>query len=124
MRGRVNGSADNIDPVSLGKSPREFNIQSDDWSEAEQKFAEEVEMAKVGYAKQWLEKHLLSFEQNGKLQLPELCESLLLHCQNTTKAGRDFLEENPNKRIPADHVLYPGKMDHTTVLAVRVASPH
>jgi len=45
---------------------------------------------------------------------------LLKHSINVTKKSRIYLEQNPTKREPSDHSLYPGKMDHTTCLTFRV----
>ena len=37
-----------------------------------------------------------------------------------TEKGRDFLLRNPTARLPNDYAQYPGKMDHTTALALRI----
>lgn len=39
----------------------------------------------------------------------------------TTNNSRTFMEENPSKPEPADHVAFPGKMDHATVVALQAA---
>jgi hypothetical protein len=49
-----------------------------------------------------------------------LCRTLADFCLKNTKSSRDFMDENPNKRLPSDYTKFPGKMDHTSLLAVRV----
>ena len=52
---------------------------------------------------------------------PEIISNTLLgHAQKATTAGREFMRTNPHLRLPSDYMRYPGKMDHTTILCVRV----
>ena len=37
-----------------------------------------------------------------------IVQKLLEHCQRVTKNSRDFLENNPGKRLPSDYSKYPG----------------
>ena len=48
-----------------------------------------------------------------------IVERTIEHCLKTTTPARKFLEEN-NKKLPKDFTLYPGKMDHATIIAFRV----
>ena len=48
-----------------------------------------------------------------------LVEKLIDHCFNVTESARKFLEEN-NRKLPKDYQKYPGKMDHSTIVAFRV----
>ena len=49
-----------------------------------------------------------------------LCETLAAFCLKNTESSRKFMEENPHKRLPSDYTLFPGKMDHTSLIAFRV----
>jgi hypothetical protein len=51
----------------------------------------------------------------------DLCRAITQYCSEVTECGRQFLQQNPTKRIPDDTTLYPGKMDHTTVIVLKVA---
>jgi hypothetical protein len=47
-----------------------------------------------------------------------LCDALVDHSVVTTNPSRSFMEANPNLPEPGDHKAYPGKMDHTTCVAL------
>lgn len=54
------------------------------------------------------------------LDIEKFVTLLTKHCYDFTKASREFMETNPGKKQPADYKLFPGKMDHTTVVAIKV----
>ena len=75
----------------------------------------------VLYAKAELAKQKFAFDYmnslisgNGSLTALSISQKLVEHCINLTKSSRDFMETNPDKKLPHDYKLYPGKMDHTT----------
>jgi hypothetical protein len=37
-----------------------------------------------------------------------------------TKAQREFMENNPQAKQPADYKNYPGKTDHVTIICIKV----
>lgn len=48
-----------------------------------------------------------------------LVTATLKNSVDTTLPSREFMEKNPDKPEPDDHALFPGKMDHTTCVAIR-----
>ncbi|MDP2439860.1 MAG: protein phosphatase 2C domain-containing protein, partial [archaeon] len=48
----------------------------------------------------------------------------IAHARLTTATSRLFLETYRSKRLPSDYSLFPGKMDHTTLLSFIAAPPH
>lgn len=55
--------------------------------------------------------------------LPELqvvTESVINYALSTTSKLRSWMEDNPGRRQPKEAELYPGKLDHTTCLSVRI----
>jgi len=38
----------------------------------------------------------------------------------TTASTREFMEQNPDKKLPSDYTKYPGKVDHTSCACVKV----
>jgi hypothetical protein len=60
----------------------------------------------------------------GELDSPpnprHVTKVLIGWCNKNTRAAREFLEQNNDTQLPPDHHLYPGKLDHTTVLCVQV----
>eukprot|EP01120_Amphizonella_sp_Union-15-10_P009396 TRINITY_DN3542_c0_g1_i2.p1 TRINITY_DN3542_c0_g1~~TRINITY_DN3542_c0_g1_i2.p1 ORF type:complete len:403 (+),score=81.80 TRINITY_DN3542_c0_g1_i2:97-1305(+) len=109
------GVHDNLDPQTLGKSPRELGVDCDDWKEVDSAIATEkkqsFECAKL----------LEIIGENESLITPKLITRRLLnHCMTTTSSGREFMEQNPNCALEHDYHKYPGKMDHTTCVGFRV----
>jgi len=45
---------------------------------------------------------------------------LIEHAWTVTKAGREWMEQNPGKKLPKDYIRYPGKMDHATCVSFEV----
>eukprot|EP01112_Ceratiomyxa_fruticulosa_P016243 TRINITY_DN4877_c0_g1_i2.p1 TRINITY_DN4877_c0_g1~~TRINITY_DN4877_c0_g1_i2.p1 ORF type:complete len:582 (+),score=124.48 TRINITY_DN4877_c0_g1_i2:1929-3674(+) len=116
----TDGIHDNFDPQHLGKlpqdMPKEFNLcQGKEGVQWEDVDAGKAIASKNAYTTQFVEK-LLDGVENPK----EISNRLIEHCVQVTKKSRDYMESNNGKRIPDNYVDYPGKMDHTTVLAFKV----
>lgn len=47
-------------------------------------------------------------------------KTLVDYCVCLTKSSRDWLENVEVGKLPEDYRLYPGKMDHTTCVAVQL----
>jgi hypothetical protein len=91
------------------------------WSDAEKASPEDTDAAKSYYRKKLLESMFLELEKKKSKVSPEdICDVLMDYCSKLTAPSRQFMEEHPNTRLPNDYNTYPGKMDHTTCLAVRV----
>eukprot|EP00010_Vexillifera_abyssalis_P008882 CAMPEP_0201544274 /NCGR_PEP_ID=MMETSP0173_2-20130828/874_1 /ASSEMBLY_ACC=CAM_ASM_000268 /TAXON_ID=218659 /ORGANISM="Vexillifera sp., Strain DIVA3 564/2" /LENGTH=520 /DNA_ID=CAMNT_0047952335 /DNA_START=33 /DNA_END=1595 /DNA_ORIENTATION=- len=50
----------------------------------------------------------------------QVTDALIAHCCKVTQHSRDWLKQNPRKRLPLDFTKFPGKMDHTTALSFSV----
>jgi hypothetical protein len=51
----------------------------------------------------------------------DVCTALRGHCEEITSAGREYMETTKGKPVPEDCVMYPGKMDHYSIVCVRAA---
>jgi hypothetical protein len=51
-----------------------------------------------------------------------IVQRVIKHSTSVTKKTRDWMQANPTKREPTDTKAFPGKMDHTTCLCVRVGA--
>uniref|UniRef100_A0A7S4P4A0 PPM-type phosphatase domain-containing protein n=1 Tax=Paramoeba aestuarina TaxID=180227 RepID=A0A7S4P4A0_9EUKA len=60
--------------------------------------------------------------EEGDKMLESLVETLLQHALDTTSSSREFMQQNPHKRLPKDYRTYQGKMDHTTCICYRIQS--
>jgi serine/threonine protein phosphatase PrpC len=59
-------------------------------------------------------------EHGDKLDPSKVSQSVVQHCVDKTKKTRAFLEANPYANPPSDFGAYPGKVGHTTCLAIRI----
>jgi len=113
------GIHDNLDPEFLGYSPEECSLEAETWEEVD--FIK-AEAAKAAFTKRFVEQ-LLSKEsrEKGCEVTPQMISNTLLrNAQNTTINGREWLGANPGRRLPCDYSKYPGKMDHSSILCLRV----
>eukprot|EP01114_Cavostelium_apophysatum_P006034 TRINITY_DN17235_c0_g1_i1.p1 TRINITY_DN17235_c0_g1~~TRINITY_DN17235_c0_g1_i1.p1 ORF type:complete len:511 (+),score=112.09 TRINITY_DN17235_c0_g1_i1:213-1745(+) len=119
------GVHDNVDPQTLGKSPKTYNIAANTWEEAEKQYPNGTEEAKNSFRKKWVERtfHKLIEEYGSKIDPNDICDYILDYCIDLTRSGRDFLENNPNKRLSTNYVEFPGKPDHATIIVLRVGRP-
>jgi hypothetical protein len=109
----TDGIHDNLDPQHLGILPKELDLEYETWQEAEKADAQLTEMVKNDFRLQLI-KYLVP-----NMSVYGLTEGLGEYCQCTTQTSRDFMESNTFQKLPDDYVQYPGKMDHTTIIAFR-----
>ena len=124
------GVHDNLDPSLLGFTPKDLGLEEEKWEDITSfQLLEEV---KTKFRLSLLEKiifdegdksNIYSFlekiEQTNYRRLPppiRIVENITEHCKYFCQAAVDWMQENPFKRLPKDYKLYPGKMDHTTIL--------
>lgn len=74
----------------LGKSPRDFDMDTDDWEPV----TEEIDRAKNKYRNKLLKKLICK----GKSTPAEVTQRIVEHCFKTTQSSRDFMEQNPGHR--------------------------
>jgi len=109
------GVHDNLDPQNLGKKPADCELVGDDWSI----IPNDIGMtAKNKYMNKLITDIITA---GGEEVNPSIiAKKIIRHCRDITGAARQWMEQNPNSVQQADYVLYPGKLDHTTVLAMIV----
>lgn len=120
------GIHDNLDPETLGFIPKEL---------ADCPFIPNAAELNLDKYEKWkdldksLALHLKNCFMTGKIkeimggeeESTELITDLLIDSSYLiTKKSREFLEANPTKAEPDDQKEYPGKMDHTTGICIRV----
>lgn len=117
------GVHDNLDPSMLGWTPSELHLAGSTWDEIP---PEAAEAAKAKFREQRLANLLHTSgtpdERTGHVPLVEMCNSLVEYCMATTEKSRQFMQKHPALELPEDYTLYPGKMDHTTCVCVKVGS--
>jgi hypothetical protein len=127
------GLHDNFDPQQMGIKPSDLNLPVDSWETMKR---EEAEITKSEFRC----KHILKTMFNDPSAPPPshtspdpppptkpealrpdvIASNLLRHCTLLTQSSRDFMEQNPNKPLPHNYQIYPGKMDHTTCVVLKV----
>lgn len=111
------GVYDNLDPRHLGLKPCEVGIPGDQtWNDVDSLIAAEANC-------QFIENKLTAIlnELGDNLQAQTVCQTLTDFCLGVTEQTRQFMIQNPSTRLPKDYSLYPGKVDHTTVICFRVS---
>ena len=122
------GVHDNFDIAFLGKQPRDYDIDSDNWDNLpDPKLAEEI---KNFHRIKKLEEVIYSSydekereERIEKRQMPppiDIVRNLMSYCREICAAAANWMQKNPNRRLPKDFTLYPGKMDHSTCICIVV----
>lgn len=114
----TDGVHDNLDPEELGEEVSALGLPElakyNTWEDVPN---HEIEKVKSMYMCHKLARLLNCLQDKS----PEkFARALLDHCKATTKKTRDFMEQNPQASEPRNYREYPGKMDHTTCVCVRV----
>jgi hypothetical protein len=132
------GVHDNLDPQILGKLPRDISPEYervDNWDKFPSE--SEAEAAKIKFMKKFLAEEIIGGGEEERKQKLKVCSfavggeeeiyspaaitsKLIKHCLEITGKSRQWMEQNPRDKLPNDYVQYPGKMDHTTCLTIRV----
>jgi serine/threonine protein phosphatase PrpC len=109
------GVHDNLDPQILGKKPSDCELPGDDWAQ----IPNEIGMtAKNRFMNKLMTDIVLS--EGSEVNPSVIAKKIIRHCRDITGAARQWMEQNPNSVQQADYVLYPGKLDHTTVVCFMV----
>lgn len=131
----TDGVHDNLDAESLGIDPGEFiaEFEGMTWEEAEATNKELAQRIKGAFYEARLEMLLNDqYVADAKERVGEegfvpsaptpkdVVDLILDYCVRVTMSSRDFMESNPGLKLPSDYKLYPGKMDHSTCVVVRV----
>jgi serine/threonine protein phosphatase PrpC len=110
------GVSDNFDPQHNGLMPLDLGMPKSDWKNVQNK-----EYA-LKCKSQWSCVKIAQLINTVEVSPESIVRVLLDYCVALTKSSRDFLQNVRGEKLPSDYVKYPGKMDHTTCLAVRIQS--
>eukprot|EP01103_Thecamoeba_quadrilineata_P013422 TRINITY_DN3726_c0_g1_i1.p1 TRINITY_DN3726_c0_g1~~TRINITY_DN3726_c0_g1_i1.p1 ORF type:complete len:103 (+),score=16.87 TRINITY_DN3726_c0_g1_i1:213-521(+) len=56
-----------------------------------------------------------------EIGVKEVVERLIDYCVDVTRQGREWMEGHCDMALPGDYVTYPGKMDHTSVVCLKIS---
>lgn len=98
---------DNMDPQQLGKTPKDMGIDATTWEEASTNFPNKTAEAKEKHSNALISNLIKKLKKD--CALIDICHELASYCSSVTKNGRDWMEANPNGKLPEDYVQYPGK---------------
>jgi len=57
-----------------------------------------------------------------KIESRHIAEKLISYSLNLTETSRNYMESNPGSPQPSDYKKFPGKVDHTTCIVIRVCN--
>jgi len=111
------GVHDNFNPKYLGIAPRDLKLPIEEWGEAK---PVEVNQAVAPFIVNSIDDKI---HRSGIVPSPHRCSfSLLSNALDTTQKSRNFMEQNPTKKLPDDYSLFPGQLDFATCLSFLVGS--
>jgi len=120
----TDGYYDNFDPQLRGLSPQEVGItQEGTWETLD---AAVVEKVKIEWCTARLHEIFISFleqQHDGNednLDLAKFIRMSIDQVMEITKPQREYMENNPRAKQPADYKQYPGKTDHVTIVCIKV----
>ncbi len=113
------GIHDNLDPKNLGFEPKDISPEFSSLTSWPKDQTTETGFWNSVFA--WSDRKLLEvITKSGALTPRNVVRSLVEYTRQITEPTRSFMESNPGKRCPEDLKLYPGKIDHTSGLAVKI----
>jgi len=63
---------------------------------------------------------LVQPENDLWVPMDDLCSTILKVTKETTQKSRDWMEKNPNRKLPENYVEFSGKLDHASAVCFRV----
>ena len=110
----TDGMYDNFDPIQQGKLPSDFGLREEKWEQVECKTLHSLV---DNYIVEFIEREMIPEDNPVLASIVTNCANFV---KNFTKSSRNFMEQNPKSKLPADLKLYPGKLDHSTCAAIKV----
>eukprot|EP01114_Cavostelium_apophysatum_P006009 TRINITY_DN171_c1_g2_i1.p1 TRINITY_DN171_c1_g2~~TRINITY_DN171_c1_g2_i1.p1 ORF type:complete len:915 (+),score=253.68 TRINITY_DN171_c1_g2_i1:218-2962(+) len=113
------GVHDNFDPEVAGKTPSEVGISvpDDNWNTIKD-FPTDTQKEAVYNWSIGCVQNLL----NRPVTAKSISRELLSYSKQISSKTRDFYENHPKEKPPPDYTLYPGKLDHSTCVTVKVGN--
>lgn len=104
-----------MDPIVLGLDPIDLGLEYDDWD----KVPKDIQH---GAIHQFMTKKLQNLIHECQYTTPTLvCKSIINHTRSVVETSKQFLEQNPDDSlIGTNYKDFPGKMDHTTCICMKV----
>jgi len=120
------GVADNLDPQLCGIHPNdvEAGIVTDEenWDNLPHSIAEPLRTKhRIKTVRNLIIKHMAMKANNDPYDVrpQDVVTCLLTHARKVVKPTQDWMENHPHEPQPSGK-LFPGKMDHTTCVCIRV----
>lgn len=109
------GIHDNFNPKYLGIAPRELKLSSEQWTDV---LEADAHRAVSPFIQHSIENKI---QQSGTVPTPHRCtHALLNNALETTQKSRNFMEQNPTKKLPDDYSVFPGQLDYASCLSFSV----
>jgi hypothetical protein len=116
------GLSDNFDPEYQGLLPNDLGLPEEKWSDVTN-FDEAIKAKGLWSCAKMTQLVDTAAAEKGVPVNPTLIvDTLVNYCENLTLSSREWLEGTTTGKLPEDYRLYPGKMDHTSLLACAVRS--
>lgn len=111
------GVHDNLDPVTIGKDPKDLGLSFESWKDISKDL---INRARAEYMCDTLNNLIKSCPQ----VTPTLVSRKIIeHVTNVIENGKQFLEQNPDGvLVGTDYKVFPGKMDHSTCVCMKVGT--
>lgn len=116
------GVHDNLDPQSLGRTPGETDIELasyESWKDVPSVLGEKY---KTRHREQLLRQLIQPVFPEAEVTCTGIVSRVVDYCQEKTTASRVFMETNPSLELPEDYARFPGKMDHTTCVCLKISN--
>ena len=109
------GIHDNFNPKYLGIAPKELKLDHNDWSDVGEADAHRAVSPFIQHS---IENKI---HQSGIVPTAHRCtHALLNNAMETTQKSRNFMEQNPTKKLPDNYSLFPGQLDYASCLSFSV----
>jgi hypothetical protein len=114
----TDGIYDNLDPEFLGVLPTTVDphltpVQDSQDPPCHEWDLSEAHQLKNKFRCDFLREHIIKKAEEATPEI--IAQNLVQHCFSTTVMSREFIEAHPQKFLPRNFLLYPGKMDHATL---------
>lgn len=119
VMGMSDGIYDNLDPQLQGLVPRDLGLAYANW---EGLSAVAVQAVKRTFIERFVEQRIV--RGDPRMTPKKFKDRLLEHCTALTAKTREHLSGNPNSKITGNYREFPGKLDHSSVAAVRVGKAY
>ena len=118
------GVHDNFDPQHFGQSPQAHGLPYASWEDAGARAFARTQSAKAAWQQHEMLRviHAARPTPTSPVEPETLVRALVDHVVRVTAPSRTWMCENPKKKLPHDYVRFPGKLDHTSCLCIKVGA--